>query len=71
MQLSVCTQYTVQAVYSGHRVYKCTGRPHRLRCDQSQSRPVRRQTPECELTLTPSLESGETLDPGHLIVGDP
>ena len=44
--------YTVQ-LYSGHRVYKCTGRPHRLRCDQSQSRPVRRQTPASEQTSGP------------------
>lgn len=47
--------YTVQ-LYSGHRVYsvQCsTGRPHRLRCDQSQSRPVRRQTPASEQTSGP------------------
>ena len=30
-----------------------TGRPHRLRCDQSQSRPVRRQTPASEQTSGP------------------
>ena len=48
-----CVQCT--AVQWSPGVQCSTGRPHRLRCDQSQSqsRPVRRQTPASEQTSGP------------------
>ena len=50
-QCAVCVHSTAVQWSPCVQLY-CTvqARPHRLRCDQSQSRPVRRQTPASEQT---------------------